>query len=91
MEKQITELLNWLLVDTSEGTYFVPTDLVEGAESREQILEILGIQSEVYEMDIISGYGARLSMPGYLDCTEWTVHPSHMEAQLYLQETYEDY
>ena len=80
-----------MLVDTSEGTYFVPTDLVEGAENREQILEILGIQSEVYEMDIISGYGARLSMPGYLDCTEWTVHPSQLEAQLYLQETYEDY
>jgi len=33
-------------------------------------------------------YGARLSAPGYLDSTEWTVHSSEAEAEEYLAETY---
>lgn len=33
-------------------------------------------------------FGARLSAPGYLDCTEWTVHASEAEAEEYLSETY---
>lgn len=33
-------------------------------------------------------YGARLSAPGYLDCTEWTVHSSAAEAKEYLEEVY---
>lgn len=36
------------------------------------------------------GYGARLSAPGYLDCTEWTVFDTQEEAQKYLDDTYED-
>ena len=34
------------------------------------------------------GYGARLSAPGYLDCTEWTVFDSHAEAESHLEEMY---
>lgn len=43
--------------------------------------------------DIVSaerktGYGARLSAPGYLDCTEWTLFDTELEAIKYIVETY---
>ena len=38
----------------------------------------------------IQGYGARLSAPGYMDCTEWCVFDSVEEAEEYLTETYGD-
>ena len=34
------------------------------------------------------GYGARLSAPGYLDCTDWVVFDTREEAQQYLNEVY---
>jgi hypothetical protein len=36
------------------------------------------------------GIGARLSAPGYLDCTEWTVFETEREAREYLAEMYGD-
>jgi viroplasmin and RNaseH domain-containing protein len=36
----------------------------------------------------IKGYGARLSAPGYLDCTEWSVFDTAEEAKAYLDENY---
>jgi hypothetical protein len=36
----------------------------------------------------IKGYGARLSAPGYLDCTDWTVFDTKEEAIAYLDEYY---
>ncbi len=41
-------------------------------------------------ISVREGYGARLSAPGYLDCTEWTVHNSISEAEKYLAENYPD-
>ena len=35
-----------------------------------------------------SGYGARLSASGYLDCTDWAVFDTREEAEAYLVETY---
>lgn len=45
--------------------------------------------------DIISaerktGWGARLSAPGYLDCTEWSLFETEGEAIAYIVETYGD-
>ena len=37
-----------------------------------------------------SGWGARLSAPGYLDCTDWTVFDTEAEAQEYLDAETED-
>lgn len=34
------------------------------------------------------GWLARLSAPGYLDCTPWTVHASEREAHEHLEEMY---
>ena len=37
---------------------------------------------------VIWGYGARLSAPGYLDCTDWAVFDTEDEAVEYLAEEY---
>jgi len=39
---------------------------------------------------LIEGYGARLSAPGYLDCTEWAVFDTVAQAEQYLEEMYGD-
>jgi len=43
---------------------------------------------KVYSATIRTGVGARLSAPGYMDCTEWSVFDTEEEAQTYLDETY---
>ena len=37
-------------------------------------------QRERCEISYTSGYGARISAPGYMDCTGWTVHDSRADA-----------
>jgi hypothetical protein len=34
------------------------------------------------------GWLARMSAPGYLDCTDWSAHDSEQEAREYLDEMY---
>ena len=63
----------WYEVETDDGMTFLPVDDV-GYDSRRRI---------------INGYGARLSAPGYLDCTEWTVFDTEKEAREFLKETYD--
>lgn len=41
-------------------------------------------EGRVYFFFLREGYGARLSAPGYLDCTEWVVFDSKKEAKKYL-------
>src|SRR5258708_1187447 len=41
-------------------------------------------------ISVREGYGARLSAPGYLDCTEWSVFETTEEAEKYLDEMYGD-
>ena len=36
------------------------------------------------------GYGARLSAPGYMDCTDWTVYDTQEEAEAGLNADYGD-
>lgn len=47
-------------------------------------------EGTIQEWETIRGYGARLSAPGYLDCTEWTVFETEQEALDYLEEMYEE-
>jgi hypothetical protein len=46
--------------------------------------------SRLEGLSVREGYGARLSAPGYMDCTEWTVFDTEQEANDYLEETYGD-
>ncbi len=79
MEKQVTELIKWLLVDTEGGVMCYPLEDITSLDV-----------SDASKIEVHKAYGARLSMPGYLDCTDWTVHCTPQEAWNYLEETYED-
>jgi hypothetical protein len=43
---------------------------------------------ESWNIELIEGFGARLSANGYMDCTEWAVFDTAEEAQAYLDEYY---
>ena len=103
MHQQITDKKSWVQVETTHGTVSLPAyDLglsIRDSQTathpltdkqREQIVSQLSEYCEgtVQEWETILGYGARLSAPGYLDCTEWTVFDTANEAQEYLDEYY---
>lgn len=43
---------------------------------------------EAWSIELKRGFGARLSAPGYMDCTEWSVFDTEQEAQEFLDEFY---
>jgi len=61
------------------------------ATGRLDLLEYLevGRPEDIYTVEPVSGYGARLSAPGYMDCTDWTVHESEGEARASLADMYD--
>jgi hypothetical protein len=83
MERQITKQ-NWLKVETSHGIYWVDAVTlglhVRNSEcvaqpltdaERERYQKLIGqyVEGIPQAWENVRGYGARLSMPGYLDCT----------------------
>lgn len=44
---------------------------------------------DIYEVCITKGWGVRLSAPGYMDCTEWSVFSTEKQARDYLAEAYD--
>ena len=46
--------------------------------------------NHILEVEYAPGYGARLSAPGYLDCTDWCVFDTEQEARDYLDDMYGD-
>src|SRR5579859_6022313 len=75
MQAEITESRQWAKSETPEGTCFIPI---------EYYFAELGDLTE-----IVTGFGARLSAPGYLDCTDWVVFPTEEEAKRHLMEMYD--
>ena len=64
---------------------------IEDAEARDLILEQIiwpaikdyvrvHSPAEIDSLEVVKGYGVRLSAPGYLDCTDWEVYRSLREA-----------
>jgi hypothetical protein len=105
MQRQITGLQNWLRVETTQGTEFVesaslslfvrnsdcPSQPLTDDEREQTIAEIQPyVEGTPQSWENIKGCGARLSAPGYLDCTEWTVFDTEDEAREYLEEMYPD-
>lgn len=43
---------------------------------------------EIVDLHYYDGWAARLSMPGYMDSTEWSIHTTYDGAMQYLTETY---
>ena len=69
----------WCEIETDHGAFLVPAEDAEGACANAP-------NGAIAERK--QGYGARLSAPGYLDCTEWTVFATEDEARTYLTDTY---
>lgn len=98
MEPSFTVKLHWLKIDGNQGITFVTlADL--GANRKDFTLlseeAQLATAQAYYEgtpdsVEIIAGYGACLSAPGYMDATEWNVFPTLDEAKAYIVETYGD-
>lgn len=84
----------YFAVETSIGTEFVPDDVIgrtvgTAAEAFENYVNgSIANPDECIEHK--TGWLARLSAPGYMDCTDWTVHPGEMQARAYLAEVYGD-
>ena len=105
MRHQVKGLQNWLRVEKTHGTEFVSiadTSLFvrnsetvthpKSDEDRDATIEKIRTYTdgEPQSWENIKGYGARLSAPGYLDCTEWTVFDTEDEAREHLEEMYPD-
>lgn len=102
MQKQVTRKMNWIQVESKCGTDWIPGDIglfVRNSDCPSQPLteeEFARYKKEIWQYtegepeswENITGFGARLSAPGYLDCTEWTVFDTEDEAREYLEENY---
>lgn len=76
-------------IDFAESCTELPeTD--EEIHSLERINDELGeyYDGTIQSVDCRQGFGARLSAPGYMDCTEWSVFDTAKQAQEYLDENY---
>jgi hypothetical protein len=99
MEPEVT-YGDWYEV-TTDGIDFIPVDVVSKADGLtigqfatehdpawDTIAELVRpyVNGTPTCIRRLSGFGARLSAPGYLDCTEWSVFPTEQEARDYLRD-----
>jgi hypothetical protein len=105
MQRQITNEQAWIEVETTHGTEFIDAVSL-GLNLRDSQTATHPLTDKVRELAIsklsdycegtiqewktIQGFGARMSAPGYMDCTEWSVFDSEVEANAYLDEMYCD-
>jgi hypothetical protein len=89
MQKQVTNKMKWFQVETSQRTEFIQSDIFASETTIESVSDLIDYCDGVpVSFEVIEGFGARLSAPGYMDCTEWTVFETAQEAQKYLDEMY---
>lgn len=86
MQPQIVRDHFQVIENTTEGTIVCPTFAC--VYSDEDVPKEFGVNPE--DVTTVYGFGARLSAPGYLDCTEWSIFDTEKEAADYLLEMYED-
>ncbi|MEK6832731.1 MAG: hypothetical protein AABY32_01675 [Nanoarchaeota archaeon] len=104
MEKQV-EYGTWIEVNTNCGISFFPADLLDNKDIiylknnpdvddiPNQLIDKIKQYiegNEIWTVEVTDGYGARLSAPGYMDCTEWSVFETEQEAIDYIDEFYGD-
>lgn len=78
---------DWCEVSSTDGIFFVPRDVAGENPTPENLDD--HIEGDYIEHKLLSGWGARLSAPGYLDCTDWAVYKTEEEAKRFLRDTYE--
>lgn len=73
-----SEFMTAYEVECSDGgSYIVPLDVHPGAVNPDDLSDY--VPSEPVTYDIVEGWFARYSAPGYLDCTDW-VGPKDTES-----------
>lgn len=77
-------------VETSEGSEIVPAELAYTPKTADDMRDYLQGEPDDIDAPIVkeSGYLARMSAAGYMDCTDWTAHDSESDAWQYLIENY---
>lgn len=82
----------WFEIDYDNGIAYIPQDLIGKTvnPSFDEVKDYLPDLKVLFDVRLLDGYGARLSAPGYMDCTEWSVFDTKEEAQDYLSEMYAD-
>ena len=99
------EHCQWLEIDGPDGTEWVAVDLVfsSHAEARQLVktwqawgnrgvpraLADYCENGEIWGLEMIKGWGCRLSAPGYMDRTDWCVFLTRDEAREHIADTYE--
>lgn len=84
-------------IETTCGTEIVPADValpfIRPVNMQTTLLlpYLEGTPNDPDEiLEPKTGWLARMSAPGYLDCTSWTAHETELEAEEYLEEMYGD-
>jgi len=103
MQKEITEKIWWLIADGTNGVECAPldvfmTDIDKAFDEVERMTDEDDFTlvndyfscgaSGMYSLEIAEGYGCRMSAPGYLDCTDWTVFGTVEACNEYLDIVY---
>ena len=87
MQKEITNQKDWYEIDTNEGIHFIPVETI-GYNADETTIKphLPSSIKNIYSVEKITGFGARLSANGYVDATEWGVYDTIELANLYLDD-----
>lgn len=84
----ITEETSWLKLDGSSGIVYA---LFEDVPAKNRLFDFADFYAgSLEDHEMVKGYGARLSAPGYLDCTSWAVFDTEQEAIDYLKKNFDD-
>ena len=101
--KHTIEFGTWVMVDGPMGTEWIPADEMDQDEI-EQLKKVIDDEGTVdldgtrlrkfsenqkaYDLEIVDGYSAYISAPGYMDRTDNVVFKTEEEAKAYLNEYY---
>jgi hypothetical protein len=95
MQRQVIEA-DYFEVETTQGCWIIPRDVISDAPIGCADIELFinfvegdPITDEPF-VEVQHGWIARMSAPGFLDCTEWAAFKTEKEANDYLDEFYGD-
>lgn len=89
MLPQITHESMWQ-IETTCGTELVPADVVGTNATAESLADYLEGDPRDNEPELVTGFFARLSAPGYMDCTPWAgPFESEQEAREHIESAYD--
>ena len=87
MQPQITDSQKWVIAETDVGTEYLPFWLSESTDPDAQYPYTMG--TEITHTELIEGFGAQMSAPGYMACTPWVVFATEEAARAYLAEEHD--